>query len=97
MDNYKPTRNSKRFHGLLRVAIIFAIALLAAGGALGGQEDAGTRKIGHVLMLVGYGLFAALLVALTGAALWFWRKKAALIQSSPKVCEYTLYLCLAVH
>lgn len=65
--------------------MVLAVGLLAAGGGIGSGESSDSRTIGRILSLVGYIVFAVILILLMIAALHFWRKKETLLLSSHKV------------
>lgn len=65
--------------------MLLAVGFLAAGGGIGSGQSSDSRTIGRTLSLVGYIIFAIILIALMAAAMHFWRKKVNLLQSSHKV------------
>jgi hypothetical protein len=67
----------------LRLSFLPPTALLIAGGSI----VADNPHLGRILTLVGYALFAVLLLLLIGIELYLWTMRARLIASSNKVSK----------
>ena len=69
---------------LVRLAVVPAIGLLTAGGALDGS--ASTMNLAKILALLGYAIFAAMLAVLIAIETHFLvMKKSSLIPTSQRV------------
>jgi hypothetical protein len=98
MDNFPPSKKTVLLTKAMRISVIVAIALLSSGGSIISQDDENVRKIGRILQLAGYGLFAALLIYLIGALTRFWSMRRSLTPCSrrvrsPRVVVYIFLAC----
>lgn len=88
LDNFGDGPFTHRITVALRLTFVGAIALLGAGGGIGGVDDAGLRHTGHILTLVGYVVFAAELAVLTAMQVYYFTRKSSLVPSGHKVRQY---------
>lgn len=72
----------------MRLCIFVAIALLAAGGGVSSIGTSSAMNTSRTLTLVGYIVFAVMLVVLIAMMAFFWRKKHTLLPSSQAVCHH---------
>ena len=74
VDNHDDTPKSRMIDAFLRTSIFPAISLLSAGAGL----SASLPHIGKILTLIGYIIFALLLLCLVGAEIMFWTRRSSL-------------------
>ncbi|KIE04036.1 hypothetical protein MAJ_00567, partial [Metarhizium majus ARSEF 297] len=77
MDNFGDGPFTHRITVGLRLTFVGAIALLGAGGGIGSQPDPDLVHTGHNLVLAGYIVFAAELVALTLMQVYYHARKSS--------------------
>lgn len=88
MDNFGDGPFTHRITVGLRLTFVAAIALLGAGGGIGSQPDPDLVHTGHNLVLAGYIVFAAELVALTLMQVYYHARKSSLRPSGHQVRKY---------
>lgn len=89
MDKYGEHPNSTRFAMSIRISLVGAAALLAAGGGVAGENTQSSRHLGRILALLGYILFAAVLAILLAMGLWFWTQRFTL-KSGSRTVSYSI-------
>ncbi|KAJ5413873.1 hypothetical protein N7509_000500 [Penicillium cosmopolitanum] len=78
VDNYNDGSKSQMVDAILRSTIFPAISLLSAGAGI----STSLPNAGKVLTLVGYIIFAVLLLSLVAADIVFWTRRSRLKKSS---------------
>ncbi|KAM0246893.1 hypothetical protein ACHAQJ_010051 [Trichoderma viride] len=85
LDNYSSNPQANKIGTVLRLCIIVAIGLLAAGGGVSSAGTSSAMNTSRTLTLVGYIVFAVVHVVLISIMLFFWKKKHTLLPSSQTV------------
>lgn len=88
LDNYSSNPRTNKIGTILRLCIVIAIGLLAAGGGVSSIGTPSAMNTSRTLTLVGYIVFAVVLAVLISMMSYFWRKKHTLLPSSQTVCHY---------
>lgn len=86
MDNYSHNPTSTKIAKLLRIAFIAAVILFAAGGGVSSFN----LSLSRILTLVGYVVFAVVLVVLISMQVYFFGKRLSLTESSRKILRANL-------
>ncbi|KAL6907247.1 hypothetical protein GGI43DRAFT_256832 [Trichoderma evansii] len=85
IDNYSSNPRANKIGTILRLCIFIAIGLLASGGGVSSIGTPSAMNTSRTLTLVGYVVFAVVLVVLISMMSFFWRKKHTLLPSSQTV------------